>query len=135
MTQKICSNHQSLQRAADGFIPIMTSINGILESDSPNNVLLLLLDERVRQIDNEMKDRKKQLDSIKVIKESLRHTDRIPVNLISDIEYMMKSKKKLKRTHITMIVMGLLMDAVEIGTLALWIIKGIWQPFAIGILC
>lgn len=112
----------------------LASIKGILDSDSPSKVLLLLLDEQVKQIDNEMKDRQKQLDSIKVIKESIRLTDRIPVNSISDVEHMMNSKKKLRKTHVTMLVVGLIMDVIEVGTVVLWIVKGLWQPFAIGML-
>lgn len=108
------------------------SVKGILDSDNPGKVLLLLLDEQAKQIDNEIQDRQKQLDAIQIVKESIRHTNRIPVNSISDIEHMMNSKKKLKKTHVTMLVIGLLMDAIQIGTLVLWIAKGIWQPFAIA---
>lgn len=108
------------------------SIKGLLNSSSPNKALLLLLDEQAKKIDGEIKDKQKQLDSIKVIKENIRNTNRIRVNSISDVEQMMNSKRKLKRTHVTMLVIGLLTDAVEIGTLVLWIAQGIWQPFAIA---
>ena len=108
------------------------SIKGLLNSNSPNKTLLLLLDEQAKKIDGEIKDKQKQLDSIKVIKENIRNTNRIPVNSISDVEHMMNSQRKLKRTHVTMLVIGLLTDAVEIGTLVLWITQGIWQPFAIA---
>lgn len=111
----------------------LASIKGILDSDSSGKVLLLLLDEQVKQIDNEIRDRQKQLDSIKAVIESIRHTNRIPVNSISDIERMMKSKKKLRKTHVTMLIVGLIMDAIQIGAVFLWIAKGIWLPFAIGV--
>lgn len=112
----------------------LASIKGILDSDSPGKVLLLLLNEQSRQIDNEIKDRQKQLESIQVIIKNIRHADRIPVNSISDIEHMMNNKKKLKKTHATMFMIGLIMDTIEVGTLVFWIVKGIWQPFAIGML-
>lgn len=108
------------------------SIKDILSSESPEKVLLLLLDEQAKQIDRELKDRQKQLDSIRMIEECIRQTNRIPVNSVGDIEHMMENKKKLKRTHAVMLVIGLIMDAIEIGTLVLWILKGIWQPFAAG---
>lgn len=109
------------------------SIKGILDSDSPGKVLLLLLDEQTKQISHEIKDRQKQLDLIQAVRESIRDTDRIPVHSISDIKNMMNGKEKLKRTYIIMIVFGLFMTAIETGTLVLWIAKGIWQSFAIGI--
>ncbi|WP_332236986.1 MerR family transcriptional regulator [Sporolactobacillus sp. KGMB 08714] len=108
------------------------SIKGILDSDSPAKVLLLLLDEQAKQIGGDIKDKQKQLDSIKMIKESIRNTNRIPVNSISDVERMMNSQKKLKKTHAIMLILGLIMDAIQIVALILWIIRGIWQPFAIG---
>lgn len=110
----------------------LASIQGILDSDNPGRVLLLLLDEQARRIGSEMKDMQKQLDAIRAIAESIRHTDRIPVNSISGIERMMNGKKKLRGTRIAMLAVGLIMDVIEIGTAVLWIAKGIWQPFAIG---
>ena len=44
----------------------------------------------------------------------------------------MDSKKKLKMVHLAMLGVGLVMDAVQIGALALWIATGIWWPFAVG---
>lgn len=108
------------------------SIKGILDSDNPGKILLLLLDEQAKQIDSEIKDRQKQLDSIKFIKESIRDTNRVPVNSISDVERMMDSKKKLRKTHVAMLILGIIMDVIQIVALVLWIAKGIWQPFAIG---
>ena len=110
----------------------LASIKGILDSDSPSKVLLGLLGEQAKQIDSEIKDRRKQLDAIEVIVESIRHADRIPVNSIGDIERMMNSKKKLRKTHATMLIIGLIMDALQIGTVLLWVAQGIWQPFAIA---
>lgn len=108
------------------------SIKGILDSDNPNKVLLLLLDEQAKQIGDDMKNKQKQLDSIKIIKESIRSANSIPVNSIIDVERMMNSKKKLKKTHAVMLALGIVMDVIQIATLILWILKGIWQPFAIG---
>ena len=108
------------------------SVKGILESDNSGKVLLLLLDEQEKRIDSDMKDKQKQLDAIQMIKESIRSTNRIPVNSIGDVERMMDSKKKLRRTHAAMLILGLIMDAVQAGALILWIAKGVWQPFAVG---
>lgn len=107
------------------------SIKGILDNDSPGKVLLLLLDEQTKQIGHEIKDRQKQLDLIQAVRESIRDTGRIPVHSISDIKNMMNGKKKLKRTYVTMFVFGLFMTAAQVGTLVLWIAKGIWQSYAI----
>ncbi len=110
----------------------LSSIKGILDSENPSKVLLLLLDEQARQIGNDIEDQQKQLDLIKIIQDSIRNTDTLPVNSISDIERIMNNQKKLRKTHITMLIVGLIMDAIEIGTVILWITRGLWLPFAIG---
>ncbi len=54
------------------------------------------------------------------------------VESIGDIAHIMESKKKLRKIRLSMIAMGILMDIIEIGTLILWILTGIWLPFAVG---
>lgn len=110
----------------------LDSIKGIMNSESPGKVLSLLLDEQMKQLGDEIKERQGQIDAIKVIKDSIRNMTTIPVNSINDIEHMMKNKKSLKKVHGTMLAVGLVMDAILISAVVLWIVKGIWLPFAIG---
>lgn len=110
----------------------LDSIKGIMDSESPGKVLSLLLDEQMKQLGDEIKERQGQIDAIKIIKESIRNMTTIPVSSISDIEHMMKNKKGLRKVHGTMMGVGLVMDVIQIGTVVLWIAKGIWLPFAIG---
>jgi DNA-binding transcriptional MerR regulator/DNA-directed RNA polymerase subunit RPC12/RpoP len=108
------------------------TIKGTLDSDNSTKVLLLLLDEQAKQIDGEIQDRQKQLESIKVVKDNIHSTGKITVNSIRDIEHIMESKKVLKKTHLTMLAVGLLMDVILVVTVIIWIAKGLWLPFAIG---
>ena len=110
----------------------LASIRGILHSEEKSKVLMLLLEEQERQISYEIESKQKQLQSIQFIQSSLRTAGGLPVNTISDMEHIMKNAKKLRNTHITMLVFGLLMDAIEVGTVLLWIFRGIWWPFAAG---
>jgi DNA-directed RNA polymerase subunit RPC12/RpoP len=45
----------------------------------------------------------------------------------------MNSKKKLRKVHITMLLVGIVMDIAAVAALALWIIKGIWWPFCVAV--
>ena len=113
----------------------LDAIKGILASEHPGKVLLLLLDEQEKEIGGEIDARQQQLRSIRTVKACIRDTHAIPVQTISDIEHMMKdmtNRKKLRRVHGTMIGVGIVMEAIEIYTLYLWIAKGLWVPFAIG---
>lgn len=110
----------------------LDSIKGIMDTESSGKVLSLLLDEQMKQLSNEIKERQRQIDAIKIIKESIRNMTTIPANSINDIEHMMKNKKELRKVHSKMLGVGLVMSAIQISTIALWIVRGIWIPFAVG---
>ena len=110
----------------------LDSIKGIMESESPGKILSLLLDEQVKQLGGEIKERQSQVEVIKVIKGYISDMTTIPVNSIKDIETMMKNKKGLRKVHGTMLAVGIVMSAANVSTIAVWIVKGIWLPFAIS---
>ena len=107
----------------------LNSIKDILGSENQNKVLLLLLDEQEKQIDDEIGTRQKQKQAIRVIKENISSMNSISVNLIFDIEKNMIGKSKLKRTYATMLIIGIIMDIIELAGLVYAIRKGIWWPF------
>ncbi len=111
----------------------LDSIKGILDSETPGKVLLLLLDEQAKHLDSEISERQRQLKTIEVIREHIRSMDTIPANSVKDIEHMMNGKKMLRKTHATMLAVGIVMDIIQIGTLVLWIARGIWWPFAAAV--
>ena len=80
-------------------------IKGILESDSPEKILLLLLDEQEKEISREVANKQNQLQALQVVRESIRSTNAIPIQTIGDIERTMYSKKKLRKVHGTMLAL------------------------------
>lgn len=110
----------------------LDSIKGIMQSKAPSKVLALLLTEQLKQIDADIAEKEAQRSAIQIVKENLHNTQMVSVKSISDIEKMMNAKKKLKKVHGTMLVVGIIMDIIQIGTILLWVFKGIWLPFVIG---
>ena len=115
----------------------LDSIKGILASQAPHKILLLLLEEQAKELTRDIGDKQQQLQAIQIVKDSLltATSDTIPVQSVGDIERMMKeknSRKKLKKVHGIMIAVGIVMDIIQLYTLYLWIFRGLWVPFAIG---
>ena len=110
----------------------LDSIQGILSSDAPGKVLMLLLDEQAKQLSEDISEKQKQIAAIKIIKDKIRNSKTIPVNSISDIGNMMKNKRGLRKVHGAMLGVGIAMSAFQIGAVAVWIVNGTWQPFVIG---
>ena len=106
------------------------SIRDVLAEDNPK-LLCLLLDEQTKKLNDEVSECQTQLDAIKIVKENMQHRDAIPVNTISDIETIMDNKKKLNRLYRKIIVIALILGIPQWGSVAWWIIKEDWIPFAI----
>lgn len=109
----------------------LTSIKEILQSSAPNKVLLLLLDEQSKQLKKDLEKIQNQLLAIQTIQDSITDASNLPLDSVPDIEQLMKSKSKLRKTHAIMLIIGILMDIIQLATILLWIMKGIWIPFVI----
>ncbi|MBF4693119.1 MerR family transcriptional regulator [Fusibacter ferrireducens] len=110
----------------------LDAIKDVLNSETPNKVLLLLLEEQARQIHAEIEKGQNQIKAIEVVMTNLRNSKTIQVNSINDIDHIMNGERKLKKTYRTMLAVGIPMDIIEIATIYIWITKGIWWPFAIS---
>ena len=97
----------------------LESIKGILDSDHPENVLLLLLDEQERQIDEEIGLMQRQKKAIGGVRETLRTGQTFSIESIADMEHMMEEKKKLRRLRGTMLLLAIPMTLIEWGTIFL----------------
>lgn len=111
----------------------LDAIKGILESDRPERVLLLLLEEQERQIDAEIGEKEKQKQTIGMVRETIKTSQILSIESIGDIGKIMAEKKNLKKLHRSMLFLALPMTVIEWGTVILWIVTGIWWPFAAGI--
>lgn len=112
-------------------LPI-NSIRQLFSEEYSEEVLFLLLNEQEKKLLNEMTERQSRLDKLNDLKKTIGKVEHFNVESIGDIALIMKNRKKLRRLRFQMIVAGTFMDIIEIGTLLLWILKGIWQPFALG---
>lgn len=112
-------------------IPI-NSIGELLAEEHPESVISIILDEQEKSLREEMDERQQRLDKLNELRHTLKVVEHFSVESIGDIVHIMESKKKLRKVHAIMIFIGIIMDLIQIGTLLLWILKGIWIPFVAG---
>jgi len=112
----------------------LKSINEILNSSNSMTVLNLLLEQQTRALKSQINSSKEKLKSIDEITRNLPKIDQVPIKSINDIDKIMNNKKSLRKVHLTMILLGIPMDIIEIGTLIWAIKKGNWIPFIVGML-
>lgn len=111
----------------------LDSIKGILHSTHPAKVVELLLEEQEKQLFKEEENILKQREAISAVRQCLHNVQALPENLNHDIEEIMKenNRKKLRKTHGIMLFWGCLCTLLEITAVLIWILKGLWQPFAV----
>lgn len=114
-------------------IPI-NSIGELLSEEHPEKVISLILDEQEKILREEINERQQMLDRMNGLRHAIKMVEKFSVESIGDIAHIMENKKKLRKIHAMMIVVGIIMDLIEIGTLLLWILKGVWIPFALGMI-
>jgi len=91
------------------------------------------LGKGVREYEPKSFEREKQRDKIRTIQQEMKNYDNFSVEHLNDIAYQMKNRKKLKRTHMTVLTLGIITEIIEAGTLVLGFMKGIWWPYLIGL--
>ncbi len=109
----------------------LDAIKGILESPAPHKVLLLFLEEQAKQLDRQLLEQQSRREAIETVCKSIRSGEIVSVNSICDIERIMNGKAQLKKTHLTLLVVGILLDLAQLAAILIWIFRGNWYPFAI----
>lgn len=113
-------------------IPIK-SIGELFAEENPESVISLILDEQEKNISLEINERQLQLDKLHDLRHALKTVKQFSVESIGDIAHIVENKKKLRKVRAELIIIGVLMNLIQIGTLLLWIQKGIWIPFAASV--
>ena len=113
-------------------LPINT-IAQLLSEEHPENVIDLLLQQQEDCLRQEVQQRQQKLEKLSDLRQGLKTVRHFTVESIGDIANIMENKKKLHRIRWTMLGVGLAAEAIEIGTVLLWILNGIWWPFAVGL--
>ena len=108
----------------------LDAISGVLASERPEKVLLLLLEEQERRIADEQGALERQKRAVDTVRETIRTGQMLSIESIADMDRMMDEKKKLNRLHLGMLLLGMLMSGLQWAGIILWITTGIWWPFA-----
>ena len=114
-------------------LPI-SAIGELLSEEHPENVIDLLLEQQEQVLRREIGERQEKLEKLERLQRELKSLERFSVESIGDIAYMMENRKKLRKVRMTLLAVGIPRDIAEIAAVAIWIIKGIWWPFALWLL-
>lgn len=108
----------------------LDSIRGILESEAPEKVLSTLLEEQTGQIAAQIKELQTRKETLETIQKSIQRGQIASVDALYDATQQISGNRRLRRTHAKMLLYGCLMQVAEITTILIWILRGVWWPFA-----
>lgn len=111
-------------------LPI-SAIGDLFAQENSAEVLELLLGQQEQALRTEIRARQDKLRMLEDLTKELKAMDRFSVDSIGDIANKMENKRQLRRIYGVMLAVGIPLDIVEIGTVVLWITKGIWWPFVL----
>lgn len=112
----------------------INSIGELLSGDNLGSVISVLLEQQEFLLHNEISERQAKLDMLDGIKRELKGVENFSVESIGDIAYVMENKKKMKELHAILLVAGIPIGIVQWTSIILWIVTGIWWPFALFVL-
>lgn len=113
-------------------LPI-SAIGQLLSEEDPGSVIDLLLEQQEGLLRQEVEERQQKLSKLEQLKREIKTVERFSVEAIGDIAQKMETRKKLHRTRLVMLTLGLTAEILELGALLLWIFKGIWWPYVVSL--
>lgn len=107
----------------------LEAIRQLMEDDNSQQVISLLLERRAAELRQELEERRQQLDALNQLMAAGKQFPNLSPETIGDIAFAMKRRKQLRKLHLILLLMGILMDLLQIGTVLLWIFRHTWIPF------
>lgn len=107
------------------------SITQLLSEADSGNVISLLLDQQEQELREKISENQTRMNKLEELKRELKGVEHISVESIGDIAYIMENKKQLKKVRRVMLAAGIPINIIEVASIVLWIVEGIWWPFVL----
>lgn len=109
----------------------INSIGELLSEEAPGSIISVLLEQQKELLEEEINERQAKLDILDGIKRELKGIENFSVESIGDIAYAMENKKKIRKLHAILLITGIPLNITQLMAIILWIVTGIWWPFAL----
>ncbi|MBE5790418.1 MAG: MerR family transcriptional regulator [Clostridiales bacterium] len=111
----------------------LDTIGQLLKEEDPGSVISILLEQQEQQLQEEIGERRDKLDRLAELRKGLKTTSPFSIRNIGDIATVMEGKKKLNAVHRNIILPAIPLGILQWGSILLWILKGVWWPFAVWV--
>ena len=108
------------------------NISALFKEENPEKVISLLIEQQEQVLSQEISERQEKLSTISEMKAQLKNFGSFSVESIGDIVRVMENKKKLRKTRIIMVSIGIPLEIAEVATFIIGVSQGFWIPFIIA---
>ncbi|HEM3612604.1 TPA: MerR family transcriptional regulator [Streptococcus suis] len=105
------------------------SVGELLSESNPSRVISVLLERQEHLLRDEVKEKQEQIDLLEGMKRALKDVDNFSIESIGDIAYAMENKKKMRRLHTFMLILGIPLGVIQYISIIIWIKTGMWWLF------
>ncbi|MDO4608900.1 MAG: MerR family transcriptional regulator [Clostridia bacterium] len=109
------------------------NISKLLNDQNFEKVILMLIENQEKLLLNDIDAQQQKLQKLTKLKHSLKDFDNLTVNSLGDIAHIMKNQNKRKKLLAIMLVLGIIMDVIEVGSVIYGIKTGNWWPLVVGL--
>lgn len=110
------------------------AIGQLLSEDDPGSVITLLLEQQEQTLRRQLAEEQERLEKVTALQRQVRQQPSFSLETIGDMAELMEKKDQLRHIHVTMLLAGVPMTLLELTGIVLWIVLGVWWPFALYLL-
>ncbi len=111
-------------------LPINT-IGQLLKEEHPEDVISLILEEQEKTLRAEISEKQQRVNKLTDLQRQLQAMEHFSLESIEDAAHIMQNKRKLKKVRTVVLATAIPVGIMEWSSIFLWIMQGIWWPFAL----
>lgn len=109
----------------------INDVKKLLNESNSKKVISFIVKRQRELLESEISEKKAQLLKVENVLSGITNSEDFSLEKICDMENVMEDKKALRKFRTNLLLQGIGIDIVQILAIALWVVKGIWIPFAI----
>lgn len=109
----------------------LKQVSEIMASEKSEQLITILLEEQKKDLQASIDLERARLNKVDLLIKMIEDFNDFCPEDLSGIAFDMENRKKLRRVHIAMVLVGIIVDLLWIGSLVYGIRRGNWLPFSI----
>lgn len=108
----------------------LDSIAKLMREKNSADIISLIFEEQENALRAEISEKQEKLKKLSELNSIMKKAENFSVESIGDVAHIMDNKKSMRKLYTTLLLAAIPITVLELATIILWIVSGIWWPFA-----